>query len=235
MSRDLNQEPLVALTVDDDPAALAAVTLTLRHAGFRVRQANSGAAALRLLEETGLPDIAIVDMHMPEIDGIEFCRRVQEYSDLPVLMLTAVQETNAIVHVLTHIAEDYVIKPFRAPELAARAQRILDRLGVFPFPAGRLITAHAALQVDFVGQQALVDGRPVSLTPLETRLLYILMRQTGQPLSPSFLSRRLWPRELSSDDRVRVTIHRLRQKLEPEDNSLTFIFTERGDGYRFLN
>jgi DNA-binding response OmpR family regulator len=234
MSRDVTQNPLTALVVDDDPAVLAGVKLALRHAGFTVWQADSGLTALNLLEERGLPDIAIVDMNMPQMGGIEFCRLAHEYSDLPVLMLTAVQETNAIVHVLTHVAEDYVIKPSRPPELIARVERILNRLGVFPFAPNRLISVSGELQVDFVGQQAIVQGETAALTPLETRLLYILMRQTGQILAPDFLSRRLWPREISSDDRVRVTIHRLRQKLEPNENSLTFIHTERGDGYRFL-
>jgi DNA-binding response OmpR family regulator len=234
VSRDIIQNPLTALAVDDDPAVLAGVKLTLRKAGFTVWQADSGLTALSLLEEKGLPDIVIVDMNMPQMGGIEFCRVAQEYSDLPILMLTAVQETNAIVHVLTHVAEDYVIKPFRPPELSARVERILNRLGVFPYAPNRLVTVSDALQVDFVGQRVIVQGKTTALTPLETRLLYILMRQTGQTLSPDFLSRRLWPREISSDDRVRVTIHRLRQKLESNENSLTFIFTERGDGYRFL-
>jgi DNA-binding response OmpR family regulator len=235
MARDLQEAPLVAFSVDDDPAVSAVVAIALQQVGFKVYRVGSGKAALALMERVGLPDIAIVDMNMPEMGGVEFCRVVQAYSDFPALMLTAVHETNAIVHVLTHIAEDYMVKPFRPPEMIARVQRILDRLGIFPFAPGRVITAHAALQIDFVGQQALVNGQPIPLTPLESRLLYILMRQTGDVLSPSFIGSRLWPRELFSNDRVRVTIHRLRQKIEPEDGSLAFIFTERGDGYRFLH
>jgi DNA-binding response OmpR family regulator len=233
MNRDFAQTPLVVLVVDDDPSVLAVVEMALRQAGYQARLADSGKSALAMLEQTGLPDVAIVDVNMPEMGGIEFCRTVLDYSDLPVLMLTAVQETNVIVHVLTQIAEDYVVKPFRAPELIARIRRILDRLGCLPFAPDRLITVHPELQVDFVGQQVIVAGQTVPLTPLESRLLYILIRHMGSVLAPAFLSRRLWPRELSSDDRVRVTIHRLRQKIEPDGSALTFIVTERGDGYRF--
>jgi DNA-binding response OmpR family regulator len=234
MSRDFDQFPPVILTVDDDSAVRAVARITLENAGYTVFQADSGLSALNLLEETGLPDMAIVDINMPEMGGVAFCREILDYSDLPVLMLTAVQETETVVKVLTQIAEDYMVKPFRAPELLARIQRIWQRLGCLPFPSGRVMPIHKALQVDFVGQTVFVAGQPTALTRLESRLLYILLRQSGQVLAPLFLSRRLWPQEIPSEERVRVAVHRLRQKIEPEDGSLTFIVTERGDGYRFL-
>ena len=221
------------LVVDDDPAILRLVSDKLYQAGFRVLTAASGQQALDVITRRGLPHLAIVDINMPGMDGFEFCRIVQAYSDLPVIMLTAVDEEETIIRGIEQFAEDYVTKPFSPRELVARTQRVLRRIGDFAYTLEPVTTVDDRLAVDFSHQQAIVDGESVSLTPTETKLLYILMRNAGRAVTTDFLLCRLWPLEEVFEDALRVHIHRLRKKIEI-DRKPPYIVTERGLGYRFM-
>ena len=221
------------LVVDDDPALLRMVRDKLDTEGFFVLSAASGQEALQMIERHGLPHLAIVDLMMPEMDGYEFCRTIQQYSDLPVIMLTAIDQEEIVIQGLEHYAEDYVTKPFSPRELVARVRRILRRIGDFAYTLERLIPVDDRLNVDFVRQQVIIDERPVALTPIETKLLYILMRNAGRITTNDFLLRRLWPLEEVFEDTLRVHVHRLRHKIEANPSRPRYIITERGKGYTF--
>jgi DNA-binding response OmpR family regulator len=221
------------LVVDDDPFIRRLVRDKLDLAGFEVLAAASGQEALTLIERSGLPHLAIVDINMPGMDGFEFCRIVQAYTDLPVIMLTAVDEEETIIRGIEQFAEDYITKPFSPRELVARTERVLRRIGNFAFTLEPLIKVDDGLAVDFSQQQAVVDGESIALTPTETKLLYILMRNAGRTVTTDFLLRRLWPLEEVYEDALRVHIHRLRKKIQGSASELAYITTERGTGYRF--
>ncbi len=226
----------VILAVDDDPFNLRIVSFALQQSGFRVMTAHSGEEALTVISREGLPHLAIVDIHMPPgMSGFEFCRTIHQYSDLPVIMLTAVTDENTVVQGLEEYAEDYIVKPFNTGELVARINRILSRMGEFAYELEPLTRVDGRLVVDFPGRQAIVHGKPVSLTPTETKLLYILMRSAGTVVNTDFILRRLWPLEPAYEDRLHVHMHRLRRKIEDkEDKTYTpYIESERGMGYIF--
>ena len=221
------------LVVDDDPAILYLVSEKLERAGFEVLTATSGQQALELIERRGLPHLAIIDINMPGMDGFEFCHVVQSYSDLPVIMLTAVDEEETVIRGIEHYAEDYVTKPFSPRELVARVQRVLRRIGDFAYTLESVIKVDDRLAVDFGHQHVIVEDDLVALTPTEAKLLYILMRNSGRIVTTDFLLRRLWPLEQVYEDTLRVHIHRLRTKIQGGQPQPQYIMTERGLGYRF--
>lgn len=223
------------LAVDDDPNALAIVRHTLEMAGFDVMTASSGEDALLFIRRFGLPHLAIVDYQMPPgMNGFEFCRAVRAFSDLPIIMLTAVDEAEKIVASLEAFADDYVVKPFNPNELTARVQRILRRMDSFDYTEDGLAQVDQRMQVDFPNRRVFIDGEPVSLTPTESKLLYILMRNAGRIVTTQRLLSRLWPTESVQEDRLHVHVHRLRGKVEPHTARPRYILSEHGQGYSFL-
>lgn len=222
------------LAVDDDPNALQILTYSLEKAGFVVSTAHSGEIALTHIERNGLPHLAIVDYNMPPgMDGPDFCREVRKYSDLPIIMLTAVDEEEKIVESLEMFADDYVIKPYNHAELVARIQRVLRRIGNFAYTYDPQTKVDERLTVDFTGKQVIVDGAAKSLTPIESKLLYILMRNAGRTVTTRFLLRRIWPGDHAQEDRLHVHVHRLRDKVEEMKNDPKYIVSVRGQGYSF--
>ncbi len=222
------------LVVDDDPAILRLVKDKLEYAGFDVRTATSGPEALDLIYQHGLPHLAIVDIRMPGMNGFEFCSIVQEFSDLPVILLTSVDEEETIIRGIEYFAEDYVTKPFSPRELVARVRRVLRRIGDFAYTLAPVIPVDDRLAVDFAHKQAVVEEQPVPLTPTESKLLYILMRNAGRIVGTDFLLRRLWPMEEVFEDSLRVHVHNLRRKIEVDPAKPYYILTERTVGYRLV-
>ena len=222
------------LVVDDDPAILRLVRDKFERADFEVLTAGSGQAALDLIAHRGLPHLALVDLNMPGMDGFEFCRRVLRYSDLPIIILTAVDEEETVIQAIDLFAEDYVTKPFSPRELVARVRRVLRRIGDFAYCLEPVTRVDERLAVDFVGQRALVGDRPVDLSPTEAKILYLLMRNAGHSLPSEYLLRRVWPLEEVFEDALRVNVHRLRKKIGANPAGLPYIVTERGVGYCFL-
>ncbi len=221
------------LVIDDDPAILQLVDDKLEQSGFEVLTAYSAEEALELISRRGLPHLAIVDIHLPGMDGFDFCRIVQAHTDLPVIMLTAVDEEETVIQGIRHFAEDYVTKPFSPRELAARVERVVRRIADFGHTTTPLLQVDDYLAVDLANKLAVIGGEQVSLTPIETKILYILMRSTGRPVSTEFLLRRLWPLEQVFEDALRVHVHRLRKKIEPNPDRPRYIITKRGQGYLF--
>lgn len=222
------------LVVDDDPDICRLLEFKLVDAGFKVTVAPNGQVALKTIAEHGLPNLAVVDINMPKMNGIEFCRAVHRFCDLPVIMLTAVDDEETVVEMLQECVEDYVTKPFSLNELTARIQRVLRRFPDYGYARITSVEMSSAIAVDFGAQLLLASGQSTPLTPTETKLLHILLSNRGRVVSTEFLLSRLWPRAEIFEDTLRVHVHRLRRKLEALDSRYPYIETERGVGYRFL-
>jgi DNA-binding response OmpR family regulator len=219
--------------VDDDPDLVRLLRRELEKAGFDVWTAGSAEEALTLIEQKGLPHLALVDILLPGQDGLALARRLQEWSDLPVVMLTSVDEEETVVKAIEGFAEDYIRKPFNVREVVARVERVFRRIGDFGYALQPVIRVDDHLEVDFSHQRARVDGREIPLTATETKLLYVLMRNAGRVVVTDFLLRRLWPGDEVFEDTLRVHVHRLRSKIEPTPSRPRYVVTERGAGYRF--
>jgi DNA-binding response OmpR family regulator len=221
------------LAVDDDPDLVRLLRRELEKAGFDVWTAGSAEDALVLIEQKGLPHLALVDILLPGQDGLTLARRLQEWSDLPIVMLTSVQEEETVVQAIEGFAEDYIRKPFNVREVVARIERVFRRIGDFGYALQPVVRVDDHLEVDFAHQRARADGREILLTATETKLLYVLMRNAGRVVATDFLLRRLWPGDEVFEDTLRVHIHRLRSKIEPTPSRPRYVLTERGAGYRF--
>ncbi len=224
------------LVVDDEPDVVESVRLgfTLQWREVDVIEANDGDRALSLIE-TQHPDIVLLDVGLPGLDGFEVLRQLREFSDVPVLMLTARDDAMDKVKGLELGADDYVTKPFNHLELMARVRAVLRRLEM-PAPASRTPSFRAGeLEVDFAKQEARLRGERLELTPTEYKLLYHLVRNAGHVLEHGTLLAKVWGREYVDEvDYIRVYIRRLRDKLGDSSESPRYIQTERGIGYRFI-
>ena len=234
---DFSAESYRILVVDDSHSILEIVRSTLTLHGFQVMTADSGEAALDLLINEGLPHLALVDINMPMgMDGLELCEKMLQFSDLPIIMLTAVEETSTIVEAIDRYAEDYMTKPVKPGELMARVRRVLRSIGNFGYPLAQFVQVDDNLAVNFASLTAVVQGKQISLTPTEAKLLYILMRQKGEIVSTDFMLRRLWPadNDFADEDRLRVYVHRLRSKIEGKKRGTRYVVSKRRKGYAFL-
>jgi DNA-binding response OmpR family regulator len=235
VTTDSNQQQTI-LAVDDNTYTLRIVQHALEQADFQVVTAVSGREALQIINRRGLPHLAIIDYHMPGgMSGFELCHEVHQFSDLPVVMLTAVSDEETVIEGLEKHAEDYIVKPFSPEVLVARVRRVLRRMGDFAYTLESRTVVDERLEIDFPNRQALIDGEEVRLTPTETKLLYILMRNAGRTVTTDFIIRRLWPLEPAYEDRLHVHMHRLRSKIEDKKNKSRprNISSERGTGYIF--
>jgi DNA-binding response OmpR family regulator len=221
------------LVVDDNMYTLEIVQHALERADFQAMLAHSGEKGLEMILQQGLPQLAVVDLNMPPgMSGFDFCRAVHQFSDLPVIMLTAIDEESTVLEGLEEHAEDYITKPFNPNELVARIRRVLRRIGVFIYSSSPITQVDSRLSINFPRRQAVIDGEQISLTPIETKLLYILMRRSEKIVPTEFIIRRIWPEELVYEDRLHVHMHRLRSKIDKQANS-QYIVSHRGQGYAF--
>jgi DNA-binding response OmpR family regulator len=225
--------PPVVLCVDDDADIRRVLRHALELAGFACAEAASAPQALEWVSRHGLPHLAIVDIRMPGMTGLELCDRLHAYSDLPVILLTAVDDEPTMVRSIESFADDYVLKPFLPTVLMARVKRLLSRAGGGISPQGPEVKIDERLALRFQNQQATVSGAVVPLTLTETKLLYVLLRSSPRAVRNAQLLARVWPREELFEDTLRVHVHRLRQKLEPDPSRPQYVITERGIGYRF--
>jgi len=224
------------LIVDDEPDVIESVRLgfTLQWREVDVLGAGSGEAGLDAIERDH-PDVVLLDVGLPDLDGFEALRQIRAFSDVPVLMLTARDDSMDKVKGLELGADDYVTKPFNHLELMARVKAVLRRLEM-PAPASRAPSFQAGeLEVDFARQEARLRGDRLDLTPTEYKLLYHLVRNAGHILQHGTLLAKVWGREYVNEvDYIRVYIRRLREKLGDDPDNPRYIRTERGLGYRFL-
>lgn len=223
------------LIVDDDPPTVKWTSFLLRDEGYEVITADNGRAGLELVERE-LPDLVILDVMMPQIDGLEVCRRIRQTMDVPIIMLSAKGETADKVTGLKMGADDYLAKPFEPAELLARVRAVLRRTEAFSaFDDSQSRVAVGDIRLDPVGNKVfLSDDRVVELTPIEFRLLHVLMRNAGRVLTHDYLLSTAWGYEYEGySNQIAVYIRRLRTKLENDPSNPKSIVTVRGMGYRF--
>jgi len=217
------------LVCDDEGQILRALRVILRDAGYDALPATSGEEALDVAA-VSRPDAAIVDLVLPDIDGVEVCRRLREWTEVPIIVLSAVGDEDAKVRALAAGADDYVTKPFGPRELIARLQAVLRRAGTEPEDA--LITVDG-LELDLAAHVVRRDGDEVHLTPKEFDLLRLLVRNRGRLMTHRDLLSTVWGPGYSNDTQVlRAHVANLRRKIEPEDGP-RYIRTDPGVGYRF--
>ena len=170
---------------------------------------------------------------MPEMNGFEFCDAVQSFSDLPIIMLSSVDDEDIVVQSIEEHAEDYITKPFRPRELLARVKKVLQRIGDYSYRLETLRPVDNRLAVDIANQRLVVDGKSLSITPTEAKLLHILIRQAGEILSGEDLQKRLWPMGAVEEGALRINVYRLRKKIELDPKKPKYLVTHRGQGYQF--
>jgi DNA-binding response OmpR family regulator len=220
------------LIVDDDPNMLVLLADQLRDDGYETTTARNGHEALRLLSG-GWPDLVVIDMMMPGMDGLSLAREIKARADLPIIVLSAVDAGDSKADLLEEVAEDYVTKPYYYPELRARISRVMRRLND-RLPRQALVLG-PGLTLELHHRQAVVAGKPVRLTPTESRLLYALAANLGQTVVSETLLARGWADTEDADPSyVWVTMSRLRQKIESDPNNPRYLQTVRGVGYRLM-
>jgi two-component system, OmpR family, KDP operon response regulator KdpE len=224
---------MTALIVDDEPYLVDLVRLNLETEGYRVVMASNGQEALERLK-ADLPDVVILDVMMPEMDGFETLARIREVSSVPVIMLTVRAEESDRIRGLEIGADDYLTKPFSPRELTTRVKALLRR-SFTPAPARKTrIVVDDNLTIDFDKGEVLARGRKVTLRPTEYRLLYHLVNNAGRLMTHETLLSRVWGPEYRDEAHyLRLYITYLRQKLERDPAHPKYILTERGMGYRF--
>jgi two-component system KDP operon response regulator KdpE len=223
------------LLVDDEPRIIDSVRMNLDLEGFEVYEANNGREALDKLRDV-LPEIVVLDVMMPELDGFETLREIRRFSTVPVIMLTVKADERDVARGLELGADDYVAKPFSQMVLVARIKAVLRRAELPPPTPRQEVIVDDRLRIDFERREVLVDGEKVQLRPTEYRLLYHLVSNPGVVLTHETLLSRVWgPEYRDASHYLRLYINYLRQKIEPDPASPRYILTERGVGYRFAD
>ncbi len=224
------------LTIDDDPIFLKLVDQVLSHQGFEVLKAAGGQEGLRLLF-TEKPDIVLLDVAMPRMDGWQTCQRIRDIADVPIIMLTGKQKAEEdVVRGLDYGADEYLFKPMGNRELVARVRAVLRRTELPPSAEVKRGVSYGDdfINVDIAGRKVMVKGERVKLTPREFRLLALLVERAGHILTHRELLEKVWGWEYTDDlDYVRIYISHLRQKIEPNPALPRYIITEPGVGYYF--
>jgi DNA-binding response OmpR family regulator len=220
------------LVVDDDPTVAEVVVTYLERAGFRVLTAADGSAALRAVGDHS-PDLVVLDVMLPDLDGLEVCRRIRTTSQTPVIMLTALGEEVDRVLGLEVGADDYVTKPFSPRELVLRAQSVLRRTS----PSGAIVPPSVLRDGDLVldtsAHTAARHGEPLALTTREFDLLAFLLANPGRAFTRSELMEQVWGWTFGDQSTVTVHVRRLREKVEPDSTEPRRLVTVWGVGYRW--
>jgi two-component system, OmpR family, response regulator ResD len=234
VSQDVAVEmPGRILVVEDDPTVAEVVVRYLQREGFTVEAVDNGHTALERAEAVS-PDLVVLDIMLPGIDGIEVCRRLRERAPIPIVMLTALGDESDRVLGLELGADDYIGKPFSPRELTARVKAVLRRARAplsMDSSSDHLVVRD--LEVDAAGRQVRVHGRPVALTVREFDLLLFLMMHSGRAFSRAELLEKVWGYSFGDTSTVTVHVRRLREKIENDSTNPRLIVTVWGVGYRF--
>ena len=221
------------LVVDDDPRILRMIQHVLELEGYRVLGANSGDSALDVFAEEA-PNLVLLDIILPDIDGLTLCQHIREFSRVPIIMVTAKDNDEEKVKGLETGADDYVTKPFSSSELVARVRAVLRRTKLWdeqPQPA----FCFQDLVVDFARHRVTLGGQEVNLTATEYRLLSYLVRNAGRLLTPDQILEKVWgDNYLGENHLLHVNITRLRQKLSDDARNPRFVMTRPGIGYMMM-
>ena len=223
------------LVVDDEERMVRFIRLNLEHDGFHVVDAFNGLKAIQSIRDS-LPDLVLLDVMLPDLDGFEVLKMVRENSSVPVIMLTAKGEEDDRVHGLELGADDYITKPFSPRELVSRVKAVLRRAEMTSSVSREVIDVDERLRIDFGRREVWVAGELVKLRPTEYRLLYHLVQNAGWVQTYDQLLSKVWGYEYRDEPHyVRLYINYLRQKLEKDPANPQYILTERGVGYRFVD
>jgi two-component system alkaline phosphatase synthesis response regulator PhoP len=219
------------LVVDDDVKTVELVKLYLNRDGYRVLTAYDGNDALRTAQESR-PDLIVLDLMLPGMNGLDVCRILRQESDVPIIMLTAMTTDDDRLTGLNLGADDYVTKPFSPRELAARVRAVLRRL---PGERGPDKIDYGSLSVNFLKHEAYINGKPLNLTPIEFKILGALIKEPGRVFSRAQIIEKALGHDFDSFDRtIDVHILKLRRKLEPDPRHPSYIKTVYGAGYKLL-
>ena len=227
--------PRRVLVVDDEPRMIHFIRLNLEHDGFEVIEATSGSEALEVMRDR-LPDLILLDVMMPEIDGFETLQLIREISTVPVIMLTAKGEEEDRVRGLELGADDYITKPFSPREMVSRVRAVIRRTETPSTPMSEPIEVDDRLRIDFDRREISVGGELVQLRPTEFKLLYHLVQNAGWVVPHDQLLAKVWGYEYRDETHyLRLYVNYLRKKLEEDSSNPKYILTERGVGYRFID
>lgn len=223
------------LIVDDEARMLNFIRMNLELEKFKVIEAADGLTALDMIRRH-IPELIILDIMMPNLDGFETLRMLREFSTVPVIMLSAKGEEEDKVHGLSLGADDYVTKPFGAPELVSRVKAVLRRSEGLGDSNDAALEIDDRLSVDFNKREVIVEGNPIKLRPTEYRLLYHLIENVGWTVEHEQLLAKVWGYEYRDETHyVRLYVNYLREKIEEDPANPKYILTERGTGYRFMD
>ncbi len=232
---DPDYRQMQVLVADDEARMIHFIRMNLELEGFQVIEASNGIEALDMVRKH-IPDLIILDVMMPQLDGFETLRMLREFSGIPVIMLTAKGEEEDKVRGLELGADDYVTKPFGARELVSRVKAVLRRVSSIGEPGEAVIQIDKRLSVDFNRREVIVAGRRIKLRPTEYRLLYHLIENAGWTVPHEQLLAKVWGYEYRDETHyVRLYINYLREKIEEDPANPKYILTERGIGYRFVD
>ena len=223
------------LVVDDEEKMVRFIQTNLEMDGFRVISASNGLEALDKVRRE-LPDLVLLDVMMPELDGFATLQRIRQVSDVPVIMLTVKAEQDDKHQAFSSGADDYVTKPFSPRELTDRIRAVLRRSGESALPADTVVRVDDRLSIDFASHDVMVEGQRVKLRPTEWRLLYHLVQNAGWLMTYDTLLQKVWGYAYRDESQLlRMYIAYLRQKIEEDPSNPRYILTERGFGYRFVD
>jgi two-component system KDP operon response regulator KdpE len=224
------------LVVDDEPRMISMIRRNLELEGHQIVEAHNGLEALDVVR-TRLPDLVLLDVMMPELDGFETLKMLREFSSIPIIMLTAKGEENDVVYGLELGADDYIPKPFGMRELSSRIKAVMRRTDMpSSTPDQAILPIDERLSVDFNRREVIVNGERIKLRPTEYRLLYHLIENAGWTVPHDQLLAKVWGYEYRDEAHyVRLYVNYLREKIEEDPSNPRYILTERGVGYRFVD
>ncbi len=223
------------LVVDDEPRIRRFVRMNLELEGYEVFEADNGLAAIEKVRED-MPDLVLMDVMMPNLDGFETLARIREFSAVPVIMLTVKGDEEDLTHGLDLGADDYITKPFSPRVLSSRIRAVLRRAEPATGQAEEPLVIDDGLAIDFPRREVIVRGEHIKLRPTEYRLLLHLVENAGWILPHETLLAKVWGPEYRDDSQLlRLYITYLRKKIEPDPANPRYILTERGVGYRFVD
>ncbi len=219
--------------VEDDPDLADLLRMHLEAAGFQVSTFGDALPFLRHVREYGLPHLVLLDLVLPSMHGFEVSERLKALGDVPIIIISTQDEVQTVVKGLVNYADDYVTKPFEIEVLIARIRRVLSRIPDFSYAQAPVVRIDDRLSVDFGRSRVMIDNQFIVLTPTEASILHVLVRNIGHVVSVEMLIARVWPGQEVYEDTLRVHMHRLRRKLEPDAHHPRYIQTAHGSGYSF--
>ena len=227
-------KPLI-LIVEDDPPIRNLISVALETHDYRFLSASTGGTAI-MEASSHNPDIMLLDLGLPDLDGVEVIRKIRSWSNLPIIVISARSDDSDKIEALDAGADDYLIKPFSVEELLARLRATMRRLSLMNSDSvDRSVYTNGGLTIDYSAGVACLNGEELKLTSMEYKLLCLLARNTGKVLTHKYITQNIWGRSWDNDiASLRVFMTTLRKKIEPEKDSPKYIQTHIGIGYRML-